>query len=1573
MFLNIRTESVDNKNMKTLWKINTFLLLFTLTACMPDSLTKFKEEPTKKAEDTTSSGGSGGDDDSTPTPSTCSIGTDPLCTSPGPITFDLYEYETVAFLDGTEQTSEPIEPSFPSQIPGQTDFISFTSDDADFQTKTGLIFDPSTGIIGNSPSQFLPKTSFQFSAIYDTPELSSPETSSATLTFTTATDLQSVTFPTVVGQKLIVTLDDVSLFTTTAGFNNIVTASGAVGTISYIDEPNKEMHIDITGNSTGTGTIAVGDEVDNNTTFFSSRANVTKVYYAFDRTPTIQTRIAPNAVGHAPLVAAETMSLTYSIFPTLPTGLSFDQTDGTIGTLRGYQTLDDGTISTVTGSRTVTGLGTFFQSQLQVGSSVTINGELHQVESITSNTEFSTFLPLGSTITVGSIVKHIKGSLSLTNGSSTITGYGTDFSTEIVPTKGLVIDAVGTFTGLPVSLVTVVNATTLTLGANFTGTALTIPELKATTYLITAKNILNKSISSTIEFGLLDTIQPKTIGEINYTPTVNDKLVIETADATSFIKGGYVSSSKGSIATIDEISAPFLYVTLNNLGNRCTIDTYTTSGDCTTNNGEWISTSFRTGDELDNNAFFFAQETTVARDITRVYPVSPSAVTITPSLIPSGLAPAELATLTYTISPDISSGQGFCSNTTYKNEFDCTSNGGIWSQGLSFNTTTGVITGVINEVIPTTTFTITVENLLGRQTTTEVLISANEAPKGLAVTRNTLLHVPSNSAFEIGDAISSNNGAVGTVTGKFRINSANAEKGTFEFEFLEVRVETGTFGEFDDLDNIPLFASQKTYVLGSGTYHYNAKLKVATNTNSFKDPEYTTYLKNESLLQIGGADRAHVVFNDEVNDSLYVIAYDTATYAANIEPAMITTGDTITASNITGDPAATISTIEANNVKLNTDSAPTGLVSNTSKGHDITSTGDAGIGMLHHYFSSGGNFYSYVSVTEGMFTPGQDIQAISPFAASTATIQATGVSAESAIYFYRNVAGTAEVRLYSQDDSTNIELDKALPNGLTAEIVNGSVLRITGTPTGPSAKEKFTLTATNSFGSTSYEFFLKVYDQFLLVDTTNSLSYILHKTGKGNGRKPCSVTEEQMLYGDSTVKDISCFLDAGEDELHWNGVKMELQMGENLCQFVEDTPPAFWRFAAGNTSAELGVTIFQHTGFDSCTSAAPVGEYTTDAAGTALMSAIADPRILVPIVEPRDLCMFNYNHQYGDNDVPNCDDAEIPMNTVAWSPTPFECQTAGLLTTTDSTVLECLDNNGTCAGGTATGAETNRADCEAADPGNSIWTPNGLHNDGGGLAGPALGECVAQAAVPASNYNCAGNQRNCLAGARVSSTKFSTGDITDGVTTYISNMTATVPAPTTVELDYTSGYSGSDFSTNIWYSNYYSACGADLYKPDTTSQQTSIAATASTENFLGSEAQSTYQYVCKSGSGTIKARIRMIVRDFDRDFKVKLGYCANPIYTNQADCVDPTLGNTTWTASGIDYFNPDTVAGAPGAADDRHFLRNTQTDAFSDPYNAYDNAQSFIGGGYTCGPGANTANTVNFPLSGNTRFPERSL
>jgi hypothetical protein len=1572
--------------MKNLWKILTFLFLFTLTACMPDSLTKFKEAPTKKAEAPTSSGGSGA-----PTPpSTCNVGVAPECTSPGGLTYPVNVSENLIAENGDDPSQIVVGSVFPSKIPGQDDYISVTANEADFSAKSGFIVNPNGDLESEGPL-FLPKTTFTFNGVYSTPELASDELSSATVTFTQATDLESISIPTRVGQQLIIRLDDVTFFTTASGFNYISSPTGAVGQVSYIDKANKELHVTIITNS-GSGTFIKEDDVDNNTTFFTSRAKVENVYYAYDRSSDIQTKSGPIVKAFQTLSTEEAQSLTYSIFPSLPAGLSFNESDGTIGTLRAYQYIDDGTFTTVAGSRTITGnASSLFLSQFQVGSSITINGELHKIYSIISSSEMETYLPATSSATVANVKKHISGSVELTNGSATITGHATSFSSEVVPTKRLEIDSVGTFVGYAASYVTIDNDQQLTMRvlpsvvaatSPFGGTALTVPELKAAKFIITAKNILNKSVSTQIEIGLLGTVLPKSISSIVYPTNVGSNLVLPVGNVSSFTVGGYVSNEHSGIAKVDfiDVSENKLFLTLSQLGKICTDITYTTSATCTAAGESWIDRNFESGDNVDNSPSFFSAQTTVTSDLTRVYPVSSTPVTITPFIVPTTLSAPELASLVYSISPDISSGQGFCSNTTYSSEFDCDTDpldldfapgsSFSWTQGLSFNTANGVISGTLNQAISETTFTISVENLVGRVTTSEVTISANQAPTGLAVARNVLLHVPSNSAFEIGDAISTNNGAIGTVTGKFRINATNTERGIFQFEYLEVRVESGTFQDFDDLDNIPLFASQKTYILGLGVYTYNTKVSVTTNTNSLKDPEYTNYVSHESKLQIGGSDRANVVFNDEVNDNLYLLAFDKNTYAANIEPSYITTGDVLTAVNVTGTPSVTVSQVEANNLKLQTDSVPTGLVSNFSKGHDITSTGSAGIGMLHDFTTSGGNF-SYVSVTEGVFSTGADIEAASPFAASTATITATGVSAENAFYFYRNVKGTVEIQLYDLNDSIVIELDKALPAGLETVVENGNIVRIEGIPTGPSTKEKFTLTATNAYGSTKVEFFIKVYDQFMLVDTTGSLTSILHKTGKGNGRKPCSVTEEQMLYGDLAVKDISCFLDVGEDELKWNGIKMQMQMGENLCQLVEETPAAFWHFSGGNSSTDLGVAIYDHSGFEDCTSGAPLTRYTTDANGTLAMSAIANPKLLITAAEPLDLCMYNYNTQYADSDLPMCDNATLPYFTRTWNPTEFECQTGGGLVTSDESVLDCENNNGTCAGGLATGAEANRGDCEAADPGTSVWTPTSQHNDGGGLL-PALGTCVGNTVVAESGIECSGEQRNCIAGARRSSPTFSDQDIVDGVTTMVHNMTAQDPLPTKIDFDYKTDYEPTDYKTNLWFSNYYNACNADLYKPDTESQQASMDLTSPTANYLGSGSQSTYQYVCKSGAGTIKARIRMIVRDFDRDFKVKLGYCANSTYTNRADCEDPSLGNTTWTASGIDYYNPDTVAGAPGSGDSRHVLRNTQLDGFNDSYNRYDNHQSFIGGGYTCGAGANAANTANFGTLDPT-FPEIDL
>ncbi len=1557
---------------------------------MPDSLTKFKEAPTKKADDVTSSGGSSDDDDSTPT---CTTGTDPACTSPGTFTYPgTKDYKFLLNEDGELFELPEISPSYSNYIEGHHEYISIEIPTT-FASDTGMTIniDDESQFEGN-PNRFLPKTFYDISATYSTPEFPSDEVQTETFAVTIAQDIEILTYPSKVGDQLILVVDDVTPFSTVSGYNSISAANGITAQISYIDVQNKELHVTVTENSGG-GFFSIDGDVDNSAVFFNKKATSEAVYNTYPRTTAIQTSLEPVVTGYAAITTKEHDSMSYSIFPSLPPGLSFDQMRGTIGTLKAYQNVDDGTIAVVEGSRDIVGTGTAFLSHLQINSVVDINGELHKIESIESNSLARSYRPFATTTSVTTFKKILKGSVSLVNGSPVVTGTETAFSSEVIPSKNLVIDAVADFTGIDASIGSVVDNDTITLSANFAGTALTIPELKATSYVISAKNILGRTITRLLTLSLLNPVQPKTLAVVAYNLSINDKVVLYLEDVSSFTRGGYLSNRAGTIAQIDYIDETNnkIFATVRQIGNYCTVATETNSTACSNANGYWLPKNFNDEDQIDNASSFLAGETTLSSDAILSFSISNNAIQRIPVVSPT-LSPTELATLEYSITPDISSGQGFCSNAAYNNQFDCTNNAGTWSQGLLFATedqcsdptfTTqatcvgpnvwiekGTFYGAPTTAIPETEFTITTTTLLDKTIESKISISVNTPPAGLSIARNVLLHVASATAFEIGDAISSSTGGKGTVTGKFRVNATNAEKSTYHYDFLEVKVLTGSFQEFDDLDNLPNFDSQKTYTLGEGVYYYNTKLSVA-DSSSFKDKEYNDYAQHENLLQVLGSDRARVSFNDEVNNTLYVTVYDTQTYAVNVEPNSLSTGDTIVASNITGTPSQAVTSIEANNLVINF--SPTnylGLSSN-SKGHDITSSG-TGIGMLH-YFDSGTQMK--LSVTEGLFNLGDDLDAISPHSGD-ATESIDTISNDYTIYFYRGVEGSAEVLLDVSTESTTIELDKALPAGLEVVADTRGVVRIMGTPTSPSAKEKFTLTASNAFGATTYEFFIKVYNQVLLTDATGSTTYILHKTGKGNGRKPCAVTEEQMLYGDLAVTDISCFLDAGEDELHWNGVKLEFKMGENLCQFVDEKPIAHWRFAPGEANTALAVNLFyRHDGYDDCTSDAPVNEYTTDAAGTTSISTIVDPRILLDKTEPANLCIFNYSAQREDSDLPNCDTGQFDIRTISWSAQPFECFPDNGI----DNAGDCEDSNGTCTGGGATGTEATRDECEALGGGETWNVDANIHNDSGSLDGydagsTDIGACLAEPFQEASPVLCGGETNACLAGARTSWGGLTGEQVLDGATTLIHNMSVGNPKPTTISSDYIDrNYSGSEFGTNVWYSNYHSLCSVDDYKPDVTTLENEIRAGTPplddpATHALAVGASSTYEFVCKSGTGTIKSRIRLVVRDFDRDFKVKFGFCDNASFTNEEDC---TLSGGTWGQSGIDYFNPDDPAianGSTGAADPLNYLFNSTSDGFGDDYNRYNNQQNFITGGTCASP------TLDFDPTGSVRIhPEEGL
>lgn len=218
-----------------------------------------------------------------------------------------------------------------------------------------------------------------------------------------------------------------------------------------------------------------------------------------------------------------------------------------------------------------------------------------------------------------------------------------------------------------------------------------------------------------------------------------------------------------------------------------------------------------------------------------------------------------------------------------------------------------------------------------------------------------------------------------------------------------------------------------------------------------------------------------------------------------------------------------------------------------------------------------------------------------------------------------------------------------LPTGLTLDQATGI---LTGTPTEPSARATYTLTASNGIGNETYTFYLEVKDQFNVLNTTaNASSYILHKSGLGNFTAGCRVTQDQIdisLSGTEEVndKDILCLLEAGELDLYFSGITLKSTSGFGMCEYVRFKPFKFWRYEYNITTPVAG-TYYVHN-FGTCgTGTTPTcagGLCTVSAAGVMATTAGTD----------LNACLSDYTTQFG-SDYPNCDDGSY--HSVTWSDT----------------------------------------------------------------------------------------------------------------------------------------------------------------------------------------------------------------------------------------------------------------------------------------------------------------------------------
>jgi hypothetical protein len=187
----------------------------------------------------------------------------------------------------------------------------------------------------------------------------------------------------------------------------------------------------------------------------------------------------------------------------------------------------------------------------------------------------------------------------------------------------------------------------------------------------------------------------------------------------------------------------------------------------------------------------------------------------------------------------------------------------------------------------------------------------------------------------------------------------------------------------------------------------------------------------------------------------------------------------------------------------------------------------------------------------------------------------------------------------------------------------------------------------------------EVPDEYYFEVTNESatlLNYKIHKTGAGNRNAKCRISKNiplaNSLYanGADPDSDITCFFEAEELSLYHGGFSFGLSASKNTCDYVAYSPFSFYNRMPGNSST----TITKVTCADASISAAQVQAivpYNTTA-GTALDcnnnyldDGVTSNRAAFTVESDEDLCRFNY--KTGDEE--QCDIGVITINEYAIS------------------------------------------------------------------------------------------------------------------------------------------------------------------------------------------------------------------------------------------------------------------------------------------------------------------------------------
>jgi hypothetical protein len=217
---------------------------------------------------------------------------------------------------------------------------------------------------------------------------------------------------------------------------------------------------------------------------------------------------------------------------------------------------------------------------------------------------------------------------------------------------------------------------------------------------------------------------------------------------------------------------------------------------------------------------------------------------------------------------------------------------------------------------------------------------------------------------------------------------------------------------------------------------------------------------------------------------------------------------------------------------------------------------------------------------------------------------------------------------------------------------------------------------------------------FQIVSTSPEIfNHHLHKTGLGNKITDCKITNNKNFTaidfsmnnataGPNPRYDITCFLEAEENSLYYNGFSLEILATAELCPYVAYEPFYFVQWPVGRSTRSMRVhRCGQNVSSANVRTASDVPAGLQGIIGcnqAADTSASVSNPTAVSFVSYQDLCDFDHTKSKG----PNCDEGVINIDEITYNERyNDDGDVIGIFPTSTKTRHECGGKAKACLAG----------------------------------------------------------------------------------------------------------------------------------------------------------------------------------------------------------------------------------------------------------------------------------------------------